>query len=233
MRYAANLKELKNQHLYSPLPHINLYYVVFNANYKDIKSIVDLAQEIKADSIEFAPIDIMPGKTDKLILDKNEVYAVTQEISEQLKRIKEYNVNEPVKLIVEQVDNFIKRINSEGALSGRYESDTVTKQPCFVGWAFVRIDAKGDVSPCLKAVNISIGNIYEKTFQEIWNSHEEKLFRQKALALDPEDKYFVNIGNNPNSSFGCLNSCDNIQINMEMYHKYGEILRKYGRIRCL
>ena len=230
LRYTAKIKQDKSQHLYNPLPHINLYYVIFNVNYRDIDKMVRLAQEVKADSVEFAPVDVIPRVTDTLLLNREQIAVVSEEVKSQLTRIKEYNAHEPVKLHIEQVENFLKRINSKGALEGKYESETVTKQPCYAGWLFARIDAKGDVRPCLKAVHISTGNIYEKSFKEIWNSPEQQLFRMKSFTLDSADPYFQKIGNNPGSIFGCLNSCDNIQINVEMHDKYGEILKKHGRI---
>lgn len=231
LQYTAKIKQDKNQHLYSPLPHVNLYHVIFNMNYRDIDNMVRLAQEVRADSVEFAPVDIIPRVTDALLLDKEQIAEVCEDIKLQLARIKEYNVHEPVKLRIEQVENFLKRINSPYALEGKYETETITKQPCYAGWAFARIDAKGEVRPCLKAVHVSAGNIYEKSFKEIWNSPEEQLFRMKSFALDSSEPYLQNIGNDPGNIFGCLNSCDNVQINVEMHNKYGEILKRYGRIR--
>ena len=231
LQYIAHLKKEKNQHLYTPLPHINLYYVIFNKNYEDINRMVDLAIEMKADTVEFTPVDVIPGKTDILLLNKEQIERVISNVNVQSERLKKYNENEPVKSNIEQYDSFLKRINSPLALIGEYESETITKQPCYVGWAFARIDANGDVNPCLKAHKISVGNIYEKPFKEIWNSPEEQLFREKAFNLDFDDPYFKKIGNDPDCSSGCLKSCDNIQINIDMHKKFGEVLRKYGRIR--
>jgi MoaA/NifB/PqqE/SkfB family radical SAM enzyme len=192
---------------------------------------VALVQEVKADSIEFTPIDVVPDRTGALLLNDEQIAKVCKDINVQLKRIEKYNVHEPVKIHIEQVENFLKRINSSAALRGKYESATITKQPCYVGWAFTRINANGDVNPCLKADRILIGNIYEKSFKEIWNSYEEQLFRTKSFNLDFNDPYFQRIGNDPDNSSGCLKSCDNIQINIDLHNQYKEILSKYGRIR--
>ena len=231
LEYITYLKKEKNQHLYNPLPHINLYNVICNKNYKDINNMVELALEVKADTIEFTPVDIIPGKTDILLFNKEQVDSVNADVNIQLKRLKKYNENEPVKTNIEQCDSFLKRINTPGALKGKHESETITKQPCYVGWMFARIKANGEVNPCLKANRISIGNIYEKPFKEIWDGAEEQLFRKKSFNLDFHDSYFGRIGDDPNCSFGCLKSCDNIQINIEMHKKYVDILRDYGRIK--
>lgn len=231
LHYIAQLKREKEQHLYNPLPHITLYQVVFNKNYKEIDKIVDLAFEVKADSIEFAPIDVIPEKTDVLLLNKEQIRYVAKETDFQLRRIEKYNVNEPVKIQVEPIYNFLKRINSPGALESKYESETVTRQPCYVGWAFLRILANGNVNPCLKAHRISVGNIYELAIKDIWNNPQQKLFREKSFLLDGTDPYFRLIGNNPYMQFGCLNSCDNIQINFDMHNRYGQVLKENGRIK--
>lgn len=229
--YIAQLKNKKNQHLYDPLPHINLYYVIFNSNYRDIDRMIDLTMEVKADTVEFTPIDVIPQKTDVLLLNKEQIARVCEDINGQLKRIERYNEHEPVKIHIEQVENFLKRINSPAALKGKYESGTITKQPCYVGWAFVRILADGNINPCLKAHRISIGNIYKNSFRDIWNSQKQQLFRTKSFKLDINDPYFRMIGNNPDIQFGCLNSCDNIQINIDIHKKYADMLEKYGRVK--
>jgi MoaA/NifB/PqqE/SkfB family radical SAM enzyme len=228
LKYAALIKKEKNQHLYNPLPHINLYYVIFNKNYREIKEMVDLAIEVKADSVEFTPVDIIPGKTDCLLLDKRQSGEVIEAVHAQHRRIGEYNLNEPVKTQITQKDNFIKRIGSEASMQGRYESETVLRQPCYAGWLFARIKASGDVNPCLKAHRICVGNIYRQPFGQIWNSPEEQLFRRKSFKLDFSDPYFSRVGDDSGLDCGCLKSCDNIQINIDTERKYGPVLAKDG-----
>ena len=229
LKYLAKLKEEKNQ---LNLPHINMYYVIFNVNYLDIKIMVDLAREVKANSLEFTPMDAIPEKTDILLLNDAQRAEVLSEVKIQNKKIeefkREYGVNEP---FIAQYDSFINRLSAKKATQGEYENNIVLARPCYVGWAFLRILANGNVNPCLKAHRISIGNIYKHSIRDIWNSRKQQLFRVKSFKLDTNDRYFRIIGNNPNSKFGCLNSCDNIQINLEMHDKYGEILKEHGRIK--
>ncbi|MDD5119811.1 MAG: radical SAM protein [Candidatus Omnitrophica bacterium] len=226
LKYISSLKEQSGQHLYNPLPHINLYYVIFSKNYKEIDKMIDVAIETKADSVEFTPVDVIPGYTDSLLLGKKESEHALNMLDKQSLRIEQYNIHEPVKISITQKESFIKRISSQEALLGKYESDKVINQPCYVGWVFARIKADGSVNPCLKAHRISIGNIHEKSFKEIWNSTEEQLFREKAFTHNPNDPYFNLIGNDANINFGCIKSCDNIQINQEMHAKYAGLLQK-------
>jgi len=231
LKYIALVKEDRKQHLYTPYPHINLYYVIFNKNYKDINEMVDLAIDVKADSLEFTPVDVVSGKTDSLLLDAEQINSVTNDVKNNIERLKEYNRYESVKINIEQYENFLRRINSSFALEGKYESNTVVKQPCYVGWAFARIKADGEVAPCLKANQISIGNIYKNSFKEIWNSPQEQEFRRKSFNLSFNEGYFKGMGSNSNLTFDCLKSCDNIQISLNMHEKYKDILRGYGKIK--
>ncbi len=231
LKFMALLKEKRKQHLYTPYPHINLYNVIFNKNYDNINEMVDLAIGVKADSLEFAPIDTVYGKTDSLLLDAKQVDSVTRDVKNSAARLKEYNRYQPVKTNIEQYENFLKRINAPSALKGEYEKSTILNQPCYAGWVFARILANGDVNPCLKAHKISIGNIYRNSFGQIWNSPREQEFRRRTFSLDLTDRYFKVIGNNPNLDVGCLQSCDNLQVNIDMHKKYKDILRENGKIK--
>jgi MoaA/NifB/PqqE/SkfB family radical SAM enzyme len=229
LMYLARLKEEKNQLIQ---PHVNMYYVIGNINYLDIKIMVDVAMVVRANSLEFTPMDVIPGKTDRLLLNDSQRTEVLRAVKIQNERIEQFNREHGGKVtFIEQYDAFVKRLSAVKATQGEYETDIVPERPCYAGWAFLRILADGNVTPCLKAHKISIGNIYKQSIRDIWNSRQQRLFREKSFRLDKNDPYLGIIGNNPDSKCGCLNSCDNIQINVEMHNKYGEILRKYGRIK--
>ncbi|MFA5069386.1 MAG: radical SAM protein [Candidatus Omnitrophota bacterium] len=229
--YAAYVKKKYGQHMTPPAPHINLYYVITNINFMDIKEMAELAQAVEADSVEFTPVDIIPGKTDMLLLDKGQIEAVSRDVRTQLVRLETYSSKEGhIRIFIEQCENFLKRIASPHAAEGKYEHATVPMQPCYTGWAFARINASGEVNPCLKASRICVGNIYQSPFCRIWNGETERAFREKSFYLDFKDTYFCQIGNDPGCVSGCLNSCDNIQINLDIHNKYKDILKKHGRI---
>jgi len=229
LKYISFLKIEKDQHLHNPLPHINLYYVIFNRNYHEIDAMVDLAVDVKADSVEFTPVDVIPGKTECLLMNEAQAAQVAERVRYQFGRLEAYNKNEPIKTYIAQKDSFIKRISSSFAKEGKYEAETITKQPCYVGWAFARISATGDVHPCLKAHKLSVGNIYDEPFAKIWNGPQQQLFRDKTFSLDFNDPYFEKIGNDPNCPSGCLKACDNLQINLELDNKFRDTLKKHGK----
>jgi len=231
LKYLMDIRKEKKQEGPVPLPHIDLHHVIFNENYKDIKAMVDFALSLNSNTIEFTPVDTIPGKTDSLLLNYWQKWFVLMQIVIQNKRIEIVKkVRKEIPLFIEQYHSFRKRLLSRKVAQGEYEDKTVSSHPCYVGWAFARILADGNVNPCLKAHKISIGNIYNQQFKDIWNSPQEQLFREKSFSLNRQDPYFTLIGNDPKARFGCLKSCDNIQINKDIHDKYGAILKEYGKI---
>ncbi|MFH0940911.1 MAG: radical SAM protein [Candidatus Omnitrophota bacterium] len=232
LAYLLQYRREKKQETPVPLPHIDLYYVIFNKNYGDIGKMADLAMELRTNTLEFTPVDVLPGTTDVLLLNEAQKAFVLREVKMQHKRIEEFNKREGSKVtFIEQYDSFLKRLSPKEATQGRYETRIVLNQPCYVGWSFLRILADGSVIPCLKAHRIPSGNLYQHSIKDIWNNEAQQLFRKKSLALDSEDPYFKMIGNDPSASFGCINSCDNIQVNIDMHNKFADLLRSHGRIK--
>ncbi len=232
LKCLISYRQKKNQVSPIPFPHIDLYYVIFNKNYQDIDNMIEMAMELKANTLEFMPIDIIPGKTDVLLLNEMQKKEVLSQVLSGKQKLDDFNRRHGGAVtFIEQYQPFVERMSAESALRGEYEVNTITRRPCYVGWAFARILADGNVNPCLKAHRISIGNVYKQSFKEIWNGKKEQLFRNKSFKLDRNDKFFTIIGNNPNAGFGCLSSCDNIQINTEMHDKYGNILEENGKIK--
>jgi MoaA/NifB/PqqE/SkfB family radical SAM enzyme len=226
--YLATLKDIKR--VCDPSgPHIDMYYVIFNKNYHEIDAMVELAIKVRANSMEFVPIDIIPGKTDVLLLNRKQIKIVRNSIKGQIKKLERLEDEHLFHIpFIQNVNLFFKRLSSKNADKGEYEEITVSKMPCYVGWAFARILADGTVTPCLKAHHISIGNIYHRSFKEIWNSPKQEEFRAKTLSLNPDDPYFKKIGNTADKKFGCLKSCDNIKINIEMHKRFQRKVRRDG-----
>jgi len=232
LKYLLYLRAKKNQTGPVPLPHIDLYYVIFNKNYQDISDMTGLAMDLKVNTLEFTPIDVIPGKTDILLLNDWQRNKVLEEVKTQHQRLEEFNRQQGGKVtFIEQYDSFINRLSAKESTEGKYESHTFVGRPCYVGWSFLRILANGNVTPCLKAHRISVGNIYQQSLKDIWNSPAQQLFRREVFELNRNNHYFKMIGNDPDTRFGCLKACDNIQINIDMHKKYADILKGHGKIR--
>jgi MoaA/NifB/PqqE/SkfB family radical SAM enzyme len=202
-------------------PHINIYYVICNRNYFQIPSMVDLALELRANSMEFVPIDVVPNATDVLLLTEEQRQAVCRDFRGQVESLKQLQAKFATPItFIEQADTFLKRMSEKGSVQGKYESKVLSTKACYVGWAFSRITADGTVYPCLKAERIPVGNIHKDSFKEIWNGPAQRYFREKTKQFDKNDMYFTNIGNNNDGGCGCLVSCDNMQVNIEIERKF-------------
>jgi radical SAM protein with 4Fe4S-binding SPASM domain len=101
--------------------------------------------------------------------------------------------------------SFWRRVSGEGG-EGARDAAIVDKIPCTIGYTYARVQATGHVIPCCKAATFPIGNILEKSFEEIWTSEAYEEFRHKAASLPKSDPYF--------DPMGCYKVCDNLGHNM-------------------
>ncbi len=202
-------------------PIIKLYNVIFNMNYYDIEAMIALAIQTNSETIEFAVIDTIPGKTDKLLLNDREIHI----LFENCKKLKENYVtrNSENKLQLLGFEQFLRRISNINAKSAEYDSNIIGNMPCYAGWVFARILADGNVNSCLKSHRFPVGNILDQDFRTIWNGSLQKYFRQKTIRFERKDPFFSLIGNDPDSNMGCYKSCDNIGHNMDMHDKIASL----------
>lgn len=207
--------ELKNKNK-TKKPIITLYNVISSYNYKDILKMIELAHEVKADAIEFTPADIVPGYTDKLILNIKQKKKTIELIKKSEEKIIDFQKKYNHKLIIRNLDLFKKRISNDE--HGLYDKSIIGKIPCYAGYSFLRILANGEVNSCLKSGRIPVGNIYEKNIKKIWYGKEQDTFRKHTLNYNIDDPFFNNIGNATQKGNGCLYTCDNLGWNL-VFHK--------------
>ncbi len=191
-------------------PLVRIHNVVCSLNCHEIGLIVDFAQEIGADEVSFSVVDAIPGVTDFLLLTEQQ----RDKLIDDLHRLK------PSKVRIVNLNDFTRRLSSPGYLRGEYDKEYVRKNPCYSGWLFSRIDAKGNVNPCLKSHKICVGNIYEKSFLEIWNSSLQLEFRRNGRNIDKDHNYFSIVGNGKGSESGCSRFCDDALTNMAIHRKF-------------
>ncbi|MCM8784038.1 MAG: radical SAM protein [Candidatus Omnitrophica bacterium] len=212
-------------------PYIKIYNVIFNHNFQEIERMIDFAIEVKAEDIQFVPLDPIPERTDCLLLNQEE----RKELLKRLSLIKQYydpithryNYNGK-SIVITAFPEFLRRIEDIDLETGTHDINKIETIPCYVGWLFARIMATGNVVPCCKGHRLVLGNVYEKNFYKIWNSEIYNQFRYKAKNLSKKDVYFSQIGNQANLETGCYN-CDNLWQN-EPIHRQIESLNRRKRI---
>ncbi len=197
------------------VPHINIYNVISKFNFAEIYEMVKLAYDVGADSVQFVPMDPINGKTEHLLLDEHE----KKEALTQLKKAKTFLDSDlknkaGANLFICDYEQITRRFLSENAKSGEYDID-FKNAPCYVGWEFARITANGDVHFCLKANNMSIGNVNNQDFKSIWTSRIHNDLRHRAKFCKDSDTFFNEVG--------CHRTCDNLWINENVQNKLDSI----------
>jgi len=195
-------------------PKVTLANVIFAMNYAEVEKMYDFALRVGVDSVYFAVLDPIEGRTDGLLLQPPQV----MEINAQLDRIERRNAALPQnrRLELENWDGFRRRINSAAEQQkGEYDAGVIDSLPCYVGWIFCRILANGDVVPCCRGADMPLGNINTDGFRKTWLSPRYTEFRVKALNLSKQDPYFAPIG--------CHKTCDNLMHNEQVQQQLDDM----------
>ncbi len=100
-----------------------------------------------------------------------------EDLVEQLKYVKNAISDTNIKLI--GYPNYIEKDNLCKFYTGNWDEMKEYKNTCPFPWTYMEIAANGDVTPCHTFYDFKIGNVYENSIAEIWNSKEYKKFRQK------------------------------------------------------
>jgi glycosyltransferase involved in cell wall biosynthesis/MoaA/NifB/PqqE/SkfB family radical SAM enzyme len=194
-------------------PLIKLYNVISHLNYQDVEAMIDFALQVQAESVEFTVVDTMPGYTDCLLLDDNQ----RAELYQRCRAIGQRVVRDKLPLDLFRFDQFLRRISDTDSTTGNYDRQIIDTLPCTIGWTFARIMPDGNVDPCLKAHRYPLGNIYEASFREVWNSPRQHEFRQQANQLKKRGPVFRLIGNDPGAEVGCYRGCDDLGRNQHIH----------------
>lgn len=114
--------------------------------------------------------------------------------------------------------SFLRRLTSSKQEIQEYEHKIIDRVPCTVGWTYARITVDGNVIPCCKASEFSLGNLHQDSFDRIWHAPLYSEFRQKAKELSKKDPYF--------SKINCYRSCDNLGMNLHTYLRLLNYIKK-------
>ena len=68
--------------------------------------------------------------------------------------------------------------NLSAYFSANWNEMTDKYANCSVPWYACEITANGDVAPCHIFYDLVVGNLYEQSFDEIWNSNKYRIFRE-------------------------------------------------------
>ena len=150
-------------------PYVKIYNVISNLNYHELDYMYDFVMRTRSQSVEFTVIDTIPGKTDVLMLNSEQMKELHQSalrLKERVEKLQEKGLNPPILFRYEQ---FLRRISDDDCVKGNYDQNIIDSLLCTVGWTFSRIMPNGDVNGCLKGHRVPVGNVNEAPFHNIWN----------------------------------------------------------------
>lgn len=193
-------------------PDIKIMNVMSNLNCQDFSEMIAYACDAGADAIEFTPVDVVPGRSDNLLLSEEQRQWLYAEARKHEGEALTNRYGRPLRL--ENYDHFLRRLSGSHALSGDHDRTIIDILPCYIGWTFARIHPDGLVNPCLKAHGIVLGNIRQDRLGDLWKSEGLKEFRRKARVLKKDDPIFQRVGSDPRAKVGCYRSCDDLERNL-------------------
>lgn len=222
LQIVKNLKRLKSEPDNRVL-RVFLHNVLMRQNHHEVEAMVELGLTVGADEVHFAMVDLVPGKTESLLLTAKEHQVVFESLGRIKPHVDRHNMyHDPGTGRTIQLTNFHEffvKMSQQDVEQGVYDLKAVNQIPCYIGWLYTRIMADGRVVPCCKGHRLPMGNLNDKRFIDIWNSARYKTFRKKGLLLEKSDPYFSVMGSDGAGRTGCLN-CDNIIHNTVMHDKY-------------
>ncbi len=168
----------------------SIAFVLCSENAGDLENVIDLAGEFGA-HLAVQPIRPFiraaegkaafdPEKSGALQLERRQVDELVEKRSALARRAAARGV--PVYGLWEFLDLTGQAAVADDPGTSRHMGDLYDRQPCYVGWHFSRILLDGTVTACCQCVGgITLGNIRERSFAEIWRSQEYRAFRNETL----------------------------------------------------
>ena len=68
--------------------------------------------------------------------------------------------------------------NLSAYLGARWKDMSDSYRTCAIPWNAVDVMATGDLAPCHILFDLTMGNLYEHSFEELWNSEKYRSFRE-------------------------------------------------------
>jgi len=167
------LSKLKKKNIL--FPKVNLVYILNEKNYKYIEKVMKLCSDLKLNRIEFKIMDTTPNN--KRIILKNDSIENLKKLIRKIE-FKKYRIKHNL--------NFIYNVFSDEAFVKHEQErefcsiESVNARHCYYSWYNAFIDLSGNVTPCCLNHRAIMGNIYQKSFKEIWFSEEAKKIRSEA-----------------------------------------------------
>jgi radical SAM protein with 4Fe4S-binding SPASM domain len=187
------LKTLKN----AKRPIISLIFTITPLNYAHIEQF--LLDDLILEHIDWVTIQMQNYITDQMAREYAEFLHTTFSMKStsycsSLIRDPKHFESIDISKIVEQVDKISRRYTELGKnvllepptyseknlnayLSANWKEMEDQYKTCTVPWRAIDITVDGDVAPCHIFYDLTMGNLHEKSFHEIWNGEDYRKLR--------------------------------------------------------
>jgi MoaA/NifB/PqqE/SkfB family radical SAM enzyme len=162
LRILAHLKAERK----STIPAVVLHQVINRHNFKKIDTMIDLANTTRCNTLSLSPLKSLQGRLSSFTLSPDEEKLLHFSLTRIRKQLDSLSINH-------NIDQTLLRY--------RIGEAVWKKLPCYVAWLHARIKVDGTVIPCNNPCNLSMGNLKENRFHEIWNGSAYRTFRRKTL----------------------------------------------------
>jgi len=195
----------------SKRPIINLQFLVWRENYRNIPRMYELARELDVDTILFSGLSFLPLEQH---MNDDEIKTMLR-LYEDVIRIDEFrriaNIDTFERDIQGDVAEIIKRLSAERRKTGfirrginllrrddfslaeklrhhrriNRKMDTLAKvdEACIIGWYSMLVRSDGTVAPCCILQHKRLGNVFEQSVAEVWNSEAYQRFRAELTEI--------------------------------------------------
>lgn len=177
-------------------PYVALSYVATIENISELPQFVNLAADLKADSILVQDVVLLNESTEKLSLTNEPELACTMfKIAEEEAKKRKISF---FSFVTNQVDYFLKDsdagtydypcLQSNIVESDRPPSPYFANTDCFDPWERFMVSENGEVFPCCRyqtSPEFALGNVYKQKFQDIWNGYAYRSLRKMINTNNP------------------------------------------------
>ena len=174
IRELQRIKKEKN----SRTPYLRLQFVLQSDSIPEIGEVVELAHELGANSLYFQPLETLLVADRKEELTRNVTF---DNLKDQLiaanNRARELNLGTNAGILIKSLASYFQK----------YQQGIPEEPPqriCLLPWFSLYITVDGDVRPCCsfgEGETLVLGNLFEQSFDEIWNGEPYRKLRRDAL----------------------------------------------------
>jgi MoaA/NifB/PqqE/SkfB family radical SAM enzyme len=183
-------------------PWVRITHVVTKENVDDFEGMIDICIRLGVDEVCFYVMGELELTT-SLQLDPTEVARIQRGIAGWSDRLEAAGVTHELPIFAHQL----------AARAGRgtpQENALQRSLPCYEGWMFCVIGPDGVVVPCCYCEGENLGNVYEKSFVDIWYGALYNQFRKSSLKIPSTGRWIC-----PE----CFTSCNRAIENRRIYNR--------------